>query len=293
MLNLLCLAATSYRPMETLTYASVEGKTLTLNAFVPAYAGRALPAMVEIHGGWFEGGGPMTEVPSVVAARGLPFFSISYRLGREGGFPECIRDCRNAIRFIRKNAARLAVDPERIAAMGGSAGGHLSLMVAMVPERFPDGGPTPELRGVSAKVCGSFSWIPPTDFVRFWRQGPDDRVTSEGRTVFRSADSQVPNDARPHLRALFHGVTPETDEGAKLYEKMCPWGQIRKGLPPVLVCDGAHDPVVPGTMGRALVDRLRALGVEATYWLSDNGHDYPSGAGFDDVLNRFLDRIER
>ena len=66
----------------------------------------------------------------------LAVFSIEYRLGHEGGFPENIRDCRNAIRFIRKNAERFHIDPERIAVTGGSAGGHLSLMVAMVPEMF-------------------------------------------------------------------------------------------------------------------------------------------------------------
>ena len=71
---------------------------------------------------------------------GLAMFSIEYRLGREGGFPENIRDCRNAIRFIRKNAARFHIDPDRIAVMGGSAGGHLSFFpwAQMVPRTFLD-----------------------------------------------------------------------------------------------------------------------------------------------------------
>src|ERR1039457_3557178 len=85
------------------------------------------------------------------------------------------------------------IDPNRIDVTGGSAGGHLSLMVAMVPEDFPDGGPTPGLEGVSAEVCGRFSFIPPTDFVRFWNQGPDDVITNQdGSFSFRRADAKIP-----------------------------------------------------------------------------------------------------
>src|ERR1700722_15741660 len=122
----------------------------------------------------------------------LAIFSIRYRLGREGGFPENIRDCRNAIRFIRKNAREFNIDPHRIDVTGGSAGGHLSLMVAMAPEDFKDGGPTSGVEGVSAKVSGSFSYIPPTDFLRFWNEGPSDIITnSSGKISVRNPDSKI------------------------------------------------------------------------------------------------------
>ncbi|RYG43070.1 alpha/beta hydrolase [bacterium] len=280
--------------METIPYGTVAGKTLTLNAFIPMRAEKPVPAMVEIHGGWFEGGEPAREVPGFVAQRGVAYFAIAYRLGGEGGFPECIRDCRNAIRFIRKNAARFNVDPDRIAVMGGSAGGHLSLMAGLVPERFDDGGPLPDLEGTSAKVCGVFSYIPPTDFVRFWNQGPDDVVVAaDGTESFRGVLPGVENDARPHLRALFHGITPATNAGAALYTRMSPIGHIRKGLPPLLVCEGAHDPILPGEMAKEFADRAKAAGNDVTYWLSDNGHEWPAGKGFDALLSGFLDRIYR
>jgi len=290
----LLLAVQTYRPMETVTYCEVAGKTLTLNAFIPENKTTSTPAMVEIHGGWFEGGEPMKSVPDLASKRGLAFFSINYRLSGDGGFPQCIRDCRNAIRFIRKNAKRFNVDASRIAVAGGSAGGHLSLMVAMVPENFDDGGPTQGLEGVSPAVCGSFSWIPPTDFIRFWNQGPDDVVfANDGTKNYRHWNDAIPNDARPHLRWLFHGIAPDTTEHRALYTRMCPIGQVRAGLPPLLICDGAHDPIVPGKMGHDLSDLLKKKGVEAIYWLSDNGHEYPGGAGFDAVLDKFLDRIYR
>jgi acetyl esterase/lipase len=288
------LLGATYRPMETIRYCEVAGKPLSMNVFLPEVPVTPTPAMVEIHGGWFVGGEPMTSGPSELAKRGVAFFSIQYRLGDEGGFPESIRDCRNAIRFIRKNAARFNLDPTRIAVMGGSAGGYLSLMVAMVPDGFEDGGPTPGLERVSAKVCGAFSWIPPTDLLAFWNQGPEDVVIApDGTKTYRHWNNNVPNDARPHLRSLFHGVSPASSAGKKLYERMSPTNYVRRGLPPLLICDGEHDPIVPGLMGRDLDDSLKKIGASSTYWMSHGGHAYPSGDGFASVLDQFLNTIYR
>jgi acetyl esterase/lipase len=287
----------TYRTETNIVYGTVEGHALTLNAFLPENSNPPTPAIVDIHGGWWFGGGKAAQIEHVggwqwFKRHGLAVFSIEYRLGHDGGFPENIRDCRNAVRFIRRNAARFHIDPNRIDVTGGSAGGHLSLMVAMVPANFSDGGPLPGLENVSASVAGSFSFIPPTDFVRFWNQGPDDAVTNgDGKISFRSADDKIPYDSRPRLRVLFHGVTPDTDSGRALYGSMCPIGHIRKDLPPVLICDGEKDPIVPGLHGKALYEKLRAAGVDATYWMTPGGgHGFPGGPGFDRVLDDFLVR---
>ena len=287
-------AVTQYYPFystETnIPYCVVDGQTETLNAFLPAKTTKPVPALVEIHGGWWTSGQAATVAPRQMVNQGVAFFSIEYRLGQAGGFPQSIRDCRNAIRFLRKNAARFNIDPDRMDVMGGSAGGHLSLMVAMVPEDFDDGGPTPGLEGVSAKVSGCFSYIPATDFLRLWEQGPSDVVTNtNGAVTYRVPAPNIPNDARPHLRLLFHGVIPDTAAHRELYQRMCPLGQVRKDVPPLLICDGEKDPVIPGLQGRELYEKLQAAGADATYWMTKNGgHTYPYGAGFKDVLGAFL-----
>ena len=202
--------APSYRAETNIVFATMGDRELKLNAFLPENRKTPTPAMVEIHGGWWYGGDKAAKLEHVGGWQlfkhdGLAVFSIQYRLGEKGGFPENIRDCRNAIRFIRKNASRFNIDPNRIDVTGGSAGGHLSLMVAMVPEDFDDGGPAPGLECVSARVSGSFSYIPPTDFLRVWGQGPDDVVTNaNGAVGFRGADDKIPYDSRPRLRVLFH-----------------------------------------------------------------------------------------
>ena len=286
-----------YRSETNIVYGTVAGKNLTLNAFLPEGQTARTPAIVEIHGGWFFGGGKAARLENVggwqwFKRHGLAVFSIDYRLAREGGFPENIRDCRNAIRFIRKNAGRLHIDPNRIEVTGGSAGGHLSLMVAMAPENFPDGGPLPGLENVSARVCGSFSYIPPADFVRFWDEGPSDIVTNANGTIsFRPPDNKIPNDSRPHFRVLFHGVVPDTAEHQALYTEMCPIGNVGKDIPPLLICDGEKDPIVPGLEGKELYEKLRAIGADATYWMTPNGgHGFPGGPGFDQALDNFLVR---
>jgi acetyl esterase/lipase len=288
-------SAVTYASEQNIPYCVVDGREQTLNAFLPQNATKPTPAMVEIHGGWFYGGDAASAPQDVggfgaFARHGLAIFSIRYRLAAEGGFPQNIRDCRNAIRFIRKNAKRFNIDPERIDVTGGSAGGHLSLMVAMAPDDFDDGGPTPGLEGVSARVSGSFSYIPPTDFVRFWNEGPEDVLTNaNGKISFRGPNDRIPNDARPHFRVLFHGVTPDTEAHKALYTRMCPIGNVRKDAPCLLVCDGEKDPIVPGLEGKELCDRLAAVGADATYWMTPGGgHAYPVGDGFPEVLERFL-----
>jgi acetyl esterase/lipase len=290
----------AYRSELNIVYATVDGRELKLNAFLPENARTPAPAIVEIHGGWWYGGDSASTVQGVggwqiFMRHGLAIFSIQYRLGAAGGFPQNIRDCRNAIRFIRKNAARFNIDPDRIDVTGGSAGGHLSLMVAMAPPDFDDGGPVPGLEGVSARVSGSFSYIPPTDFVRFWNQGPDDGVTnSDGQVSFRGPDDKIPYDSRPRLRVLFHGITPDTAAHKALYDSMSPMGHVRRDVPPLLICDGEKDPIVPGLHGKMLSEKLKAGGADATYWMTPGGgHGFPGGAGFDKVLDAFVVRTLR
>jgi|GEM_PF-184594 beta-glucosidase len=280
-----------YRTEFNIPYCTVDGKTLTLNAFIPANSNTPTAAMIDIHGGWWFGGDPATIISNTFINKNIAVFSIQYRLGKEGGFPENIRDCRNAVRFVRKNAARFNIDPDLIGCMGGSAGGHLSLMVAMVPEDFNDGGPTPELNGISAHVCNCFSDVAPTDLLRFWNEGPDDVVkTSNGKNTYRVADPNIPNDSRPRLRILFHGIVPDTKEHKKLYLEMSPVGHVNKDVPPLLICDGEKDPIVPGLEGKELQEKLQKAGARSIYWITaGGGHTDPGGKGFAEVLNSFID----
>ncbi|MDA0841694.1 MAG: alpha/beta hydrolase [Planctomycetota bacterium] len=270
---------TVYKTESNITYCEVDGVKLIMNAFLPQGIDEPAPAMVHIHGGWWTGGGPMNGFGggqfAPFTSRKIAVFSIQYRLGKQGGFPENIRDCRNAVRFVRKNAERFNIDPERIGCFGGSAGGHLSMMVAMAPEDFKDGGPTTGLEGISPGVSNGFAWVGPTDFVRQWNESVPN----------------TPNNAHPYHRVLFKERIPDTEENKAHYLYMSPMGHVRKEIPPLLVCDGEKDPIVPNQPGLTLTDALKKAGADASYWLTKNGgHGFPGGEGFSELLGKFLSR---
>jgi acetyl esterase/lipase len=271
--------ASSYGIEKDITYCTVGDVALKLNAFVPIGELNPTPAIVEIHGGWWSAG---TKSASIERADFVPFtarkiavFSIDYRLGKDGGFPQCIRDCRNAIRFLRLHADEYNIDPNRIGVYGGSAGGHLAMMLAVVPANFDDGGPPEELKDVKPHISCAFAYCGPTDLLKQW----EDSVPGK------------PGDARPHLRVLFHGVEPDTDTNKELYRRMSPISYVRKGVAALLVCDGENDLIVPGQPGKAFCEKLQAAGADATYYVSPKGgHAYPSGPAFAKVLDAFITR---
>lgn len=125
-------------------YVVHGGEALTGHLCLPRGAGPH-PAVIAVHGGgWqirnsdnYQYWGPW------LAARGYALFAPDYRLctPERKSFPEALQDIRAAVQWIRGNAAELRIDPERIALMGDSAGGHLASLVALAGEHalFKDG----------------------------------------------------------------------------------------------------------------------------------------------------------
>ena len=154
------------RPVETRIYKQVDGQDLRLLVCKPDgwQAGQKRAAMVWIHGGGWVGGAPEAFLPQMnySAARGAVAFGIQYRLMTSGGYKDdkklsdeenekrrvekrkgffegaslgdLVADCQDAMRYIRANSDALGVDPERITAIGDSAGAHLAACLGTVAE---------------------------------------------------------------------------------------------------------------------------------------------------------------
>ena len=114
------------------TYARYGDRTLEMDIYRPKGAWSQLPAVVCIHGGgWAKGNRVSHEkVAQALAARGYVAATISYRLSGESPFPAAIHDCKAAVRFLRANAREYGIDGENIGAIGPSAGGHLTALLA-------------------------------------------------------------------------------------------------------------------------------------------------------------------
>jgi pectinesterase len=112
---------------ENLTYARPEGIELQLDLYRPE-SNRICPAVIIVHGGgWVAGDRTMERsFARHLAARGYAAATVSYRLGEPGRFPHAILDLRTAVRWLRAHASEFQLNPARIGAIGGSAGGTLA-----------------------------------------------------------------------------------------------------------------------------------------------------------------------
>ncbi|MCP4479806.1 MAG: alpha/beta hydrolase [Planctomycetaceae bacterium] len=114
------------------TYAKYGDRTMEMDIYRPREAWGTLPAIVCIHGGGWAKGNRTNHrnVAQALAERGFVTATISYRLSGEAPFPAAIEDCKAAVRFLRANAKSYGIDADKIGAIGHSAGGHLTALLA-------------------------------------------------------------------------------------------------------------------------------------------------------------------
>ena len=121
-------------------YKNVSDMDLKLWAFNPDgwKADDSRPAIVFFFGGGWRSGSPMQFVAQskYLAERGMVAIVADYRVASRNGTQakDCVADARDAMRFVRKNASKLGIDPNRLAAGGGSAGGHLAACLGVIEE---------------------------------------------------------------------------------------------------------------------------------------------------------------
>jgi acetyl esterase/lipase len=154
--------ATTY---TNVAYASASNAQ-KLDIYLPSGDG-PFPVVVFIHGGAFLMGDKSMEASNaaVLVGKGYAAVSINYRLSGEAKFPAQIQDCKAAVRFLRANAAKYKLNPDKIASWGASAGGNLSALLGT------SGGVT-ELEGselgnssFSSAVLVSVDWFGPINFL--------------------------------------------------------------------------------------------------------------------------------
>ena len=221
--------------------------TVTLTLYVPDKPGK-YPAVLDIHGGGWkerqvEQDRPMMER---IAARGFVTAIVAYRLSTQAKYPAAINDCKAAVRYLRAHAEELHIDPERIGVMGGSAGGHLTGLLAMtngLPE-FEGDGPN---REQSSAVKAAIVMAAQQDLV-----APNKDKTGEGSILFFGATYQ---------------------ENPDLYAQASPITHVRAGVPPTIFIEGEKDSL---KVGRAeMQEKLRALGIETeVFTLKDAPHPF-------------------
>lgn len=253
-------------------YGTGGSRPLELDLYTPANLDRPAPAVLFIHGGaWRTGKRQDYRIYTTHFAKlGYVTATASYRLFREAAYPAAVQDVKCAVRWLRANAARLHIDPERIAVAGGSAGGHLSMLVGYAPGLHEgDGGHA----GVSSKVAAVVDIY-----------GPVDLTTPFGRKASVVKDF-LGGKSYEEAPALWHEASPLT--------------HLRAGAPPTLILHGTLDDVVPIGQSDVLASRLRDLGVPVEYeriegWPHVMDASLPVNEYFKARIARFLaERLRR
>jgi acetyl esterase/lipase len=108
-----------------IVYATMDGHELKLDIAYPKNIKAKIPAIVYIHGGGWVLGDKSPNEAITYAKNGFVGIAIQYRLSGVAKFPAAVQDCKAAIRWVRANAKRYGIDPDKIGVIGESAGGHL------------------------------------------------------------------------------------------------------------------------------------------------------------------------
>ncbi len=221
------------------------------------------PCIVWIPGGGWRTGETMRNlmVPEMMflADAGFVVVSIRYRNSGEAHFPAQLIDCKSAVRFLRANAEKYRIDPDRIGVMGRSAGGHLAAWMAMNTDGFDEG----DNLEYSSKVSAAWDMFGPVDL---------QALVDLNVEAIKDPGYRWHNLNDTHEGALL-GANDENR--AELAYKASPVNFINDGMCPILITHGDADPLVPYTVSEAFYDRLCAAGLEdrsTLYLLRNAGH---------------------
>jgi acetyl esterase/lipase len=263
----------------------------------PADGPRSGLGFVYIHGGgWYCMDKDLGTRPFFrhLAAQGHVVMDVAYRLCPETDVYGMVGDVKRAVAWMKANAGDYGVDPERVVVAGGSAGGHLALLAAYVPD---DPRLTPdELRGAELSVRAVVSYYGAVDMratyekvtsiqdsrwkmsqiadavqrtaevmARYYVNGGRERANEgAGSTVFeRLVDSSAQSHSYPEIMACLLGGQP--DEVPEVYDLASPITHVSPTCPPTLLFQGTHDWHMPLSAARALYRKLVDAGVPVVY----------------------------
>jgi len=217
--------------------------------------GKPFPLVVWIHGGaWMLGIKEWDNVKYLVR-HGYAIANIDYRISPEAPFPAQIQDCNAALNFILAHARNYGIDPRRFVVGGGSAGGHLALLLGLARDGKDFGADK------STKPLAILDFFGPTDFIR----GRDDL-----KAIHSEKGVEIFDDSVGKLLGA-----PADQFSVKAW-LASPIQYVNAASPPVLMVHGAQDDMVATDQSRRLHAALDRFGVKNRLVIVDPaGHDGP------------------
>ena len=244
---------------KDLSYAHTDNPKQQLDLMLPAVrtSKGPLPVIVFIHGGGWRNGdksGGHRELQPYVESGEYAGVSVAYRLSKEAKWPAQIHDCKAAIRWIRGNAEKYGIDPNRIGVMGTSAGGHLVSMLGTTAgvDRFE--GKLGEYLDQKSDVQCVINLFGPSDFLTM-----NDYPSAIDHLGEKSPESQ-----------LLGKTVKEHPMEAK---DVSPLTHVSQDDAPMLHIHGKKDPLVPWQQSEVFHNALLKVKVESeTLFIPDGRH---------------------
>ncbi len=237
-----------FRRTEDVIYGRKVGMALTMDVFQPPEA-NGCGLLFLVNGGWTSTKDTprmpsvRPEVYEVFLERGYTVFAVVTSSQPKFVIPDLIQDAQRAVRFVRANAAKFGVRPDRLGMLGSSSGGHLTLSVAARGEPGKPDAADPvdrERSSLQAAVC----FFPPTDFLNYG--GPGISGVGQGPMA--------------PLQAAF-GPQALTAEGREsLGREISPIYYVTSKLPPTLIIHGDADKDVPLQQSESFVLAAQKVG---------------------------------
>jgi len=235
-------------------YATIS-EAQKLDIYLPDDGDRPFPVILYIHGGGFMAGDKRQYVQSALKGlkRGYAVVSINYRLSGESIWPAQIHDCKAAVRWIKANAGEYKLNPNKIVAWGGSAGGHLSALLGTSGdiksiEDLALGNPKQ-----SSRVQAVVDWFGPTNFLKM-----DEQLYDSG--IEDPMQHSVPDSPESLLLGINLPDAPE------LVEEANPETYVSSDDPPFFIQHGMEDNLVPYQGSVLLARKLgKEIGFENVY----------------------------
>lgn len=228
-----------------IVYTQRNGHDLTLDVIKPANPS-GIGILVMVSGKWKSD--PRKFQPWMAASflrQGLTLFAVSHLSQPEATIQEVVEDVHRAARFVRRHAKDYGVDPNRIGVVGGSSGGHLSLMLATCGGPGDPNAPAPVDRESSA-VQAAAVFYPVTDLLNL---GPSTQNLHDGGPPKSFRDSFGPKAA-------------DLNEWKIIGRALSPIFHVTKALPPVFIAHGGADTLVPLEQSTRFQRKAAELGRE-------------------------------
>lgn len=224
-------ASNEYQVIPNVTYLIASNHELKLDVYQRRAFCTPQPTVIFMHGGWWIVGAKEMSIMSLLPwlEMGWNVVNVEYRLGSVAQAPAAVEDCLCALKYVVSMAKTYNVDTNRIVVTGESAGGHLALLLGMIPESA----------GLD-RQCASNTALPRVAAVISWFG-----ITDVGDVVYGAN--------RWNGAIQWMGSLPNREEVAR---RISPLTYVRQGLPPILTIHGENDPGVPYQHGVRLHEEL-------------------------------------